>query len=413
MRKASAGKENTQLAGVRKKILTPIVKSESSSMPLLKMKSDLDVDAKKPTAVVNAYNEKPTEKKTLTENRLAIDKKPVLPEKKPPLPDRKTPPVSSTEKKAALPSSDTKIKAVTSNQSCAAGAKAASNTPCSAKKPLTTNATAPIKAPGKNWQLDNFEIGKALGRGKFGCVYVAREKESRFVVALKVMFKKEIHSNGIEHQVKREIEIQSHLRHNNILRLYGYFHDKQRVYLILEYAPKGTLYNLLQTHPDKRLSEKTSAKYIRSLADALIYLHQCDVIHRDIKPENLLLGQYDELKIADFGWSVHAPQSQRTTLCGTLDYLPPEMITGKPHTKYVDLWSLGVLCFEMLIGQAPFVTKENSDTYERIIQAKYTVPEFVSGAAKHLIKKLLVVEPQKRLPLQDIMLHPWISAHTT
>lgn len=419
MRKASAGKENTQSAGVRKQSATPIVKSESSTMPLLKVKSDPDADTKKPTTVVNAYNGKPTEKKTLTENKLTTDKKlvlperkPVLPEKKPVLPDRKQP-VPSTERKIALTSSDTKSKTAHKTPPCAVGTKAAPNTPGNANRPLTAPTTAPTKAPGKNWQLDNFEIGKALGRGKFGCVYVAREKESRFVVALKVMFKKEIHTNGIEHQVKREIEIQSHLRHNNILRLYGYFHDKQRVYLILEYAPKGTLYNLLQTHPNKRLTEQIAAKYIRSLADAVIYLHQCDVIHRDIKPENLLLGQHDDLKIADFGWSVHAPQSQRTTLCGTLDYLPPEMITGKPHTKYVDLWSLGVLCFEMLVGHAPFVTKENNDTYERIIHAKYTIPEFVSIPAKNLIKRLLVVEPQRRLPLKDIMLHPWIMAHTT
>lgn len=164
----------------------------------------------------------------------------------------------------------------------------------------------------------------SLSKGKFGNVYLAREKDTKFVVALKVLFKKQIHRDNVEHQVRREIEIQSHLRHPNILRLYGYFHDPTRIYLILEYAPEGTLYKELQAQPNKRFDEQRTAGYILSLADALIYLHERDVIHRDIKPENLLLGHKGVLKIADFGCSVHEPNSSRTTLCGTVDYLPPE-----------------------------------------------------------------------------------------
>lgn len=174
------------------------------------------------------------------------------------------------------------------------------------------------------WELSNFDIGRPLGRGKFGNVYLAREKDTKFVVALKVLFKKQIQRDNVEHQVRREIEIQSHLRHPNILRLYGFFHDPARIYLILEYAPKGALYKELHSQPNKRFDERRTAGYILSLADALIYLHERDVIHRDIKPENLLLGHKGELKIADFGWSVHEPNSARTTLCGTVDYLPPE-----------------------------------------------------------------------------------------
>lgn len=187
----------------------------------------------------------------------------------------------------------------------------------------------------KAWSLVNFDIGRPLGRGKFGNVYLAREKETKFVVALKVLFKEQIGEQGIEHQVRREIEIQSHLRHPNILRMYGFFHDEKRIYLILEYAANGTLFNALKN--EKRFDEKKSAKYIKSLISALEYLHERGVIHRDIKPENLLLGYDDQLKIADFGWSVHEPNSLRTTLCGTMDYLSPEMVQGKPHTKAVSL----------------------------------------------------------------------------
>jgi aurora kinase A len=196
----------------------------------------------------------------------------------------------------------------------------------------------------KSWSLVNFDIGRPLGRGKFGNVYLAREKETKFVIALKVLFKKQISSQGIEHQVRREIEIQSHLRHPNILRMYGFFHDEQRIYLILEYAAGGTLFNALKK--EGKFPEAKTAQFIKSMISALSYLHNRDVIHRDIKPENLLLGHDDQLKIADFGWSVFEPNSLRTTLCGTMDYLSPEMVQGKPHAKAVDLWSLGVLTYE-------------------------------------------------------------------
>lgn len=200
------------------------------------------------------------------------------------------------------------------------------------KESSVAESTAPIKSDYEKkvslWELSNFDIGRPLGRGKFGNVYLAREKDSKFVVALKVMFKKQIQVNKVQHQVRREIEIQSHLRHPNILRLYGYFHDTCRIYLILEYAPKGALYKELQNAPNKRFDERRTACYVSSLADALSYLHERHVIHRDIKPENLLLGHNGELKIADFGWSVHEPNSARTTLCGTVDYLPPESMYG-------------------------------------------------------------------------------------
>lgn len=266
--------------------------------------------------------------------------------------------------------------------------------------------------PKKTWQLSNFDIGRMLGRGKFGNVYLAREKESQFVVALKVLFKRQIDESKVEHQVRREIEIQSHLRHPHILRLYAYFHDDVRIYLILEYAPQGTLFNALQAQPLKRFDERQSATYIRSLCSALLYLHERDIIHRDIKPENLLLGHKGVLKIADFGWSVHEPNSMRMTLCGTVDYLPPEMVQGKPHTKNVDLWSLGVLCYELLVGHAPFFSKTFDETYKKILKGDYKLPEHVSKAAAHLISKLLVLNPLHRLPLDQVMVHPWILAHT-
>jgi len=283
----------------------------------------------------------------------------------------------------------------------------------SSKQSISNNVqnmtTTSLNTIEKRWSLNDFDIGKPLGKGKFGNVYLAREKQSKFIVALKVLFKSQLQRANVEHQLRREIEIQSHLRHPNILRLYGYFYDQKRVYLILEFAAKGELYKELQNC--KIFSEERSAVYIHDLAHALMYCHSKHVIHRDIKPENLLLGMRGELKIADFGWSVHTPHSRRTTLCGTLDYLPPEMISGDEHDANVDIWSLGVLLYEFLVGHPPFEAKGHNETYKRILAVDIKFPSSISDGAKDLIIKLLQQEPKKRLPLAKVLEHPFIVEH--
>ncbi|KAH8425646.1 aurora family serine/threonine-protein kinase [Aspergillus melleus] len=264
----------------------------------------------------------------------------------------------------------------------------------------------------KNLHLGMFEIGKPLGKGKFGRVYLAKERSSGFVCALKVLHKSELQQGGVQKQVRREIEIQSNLRHPNVLRLYGHFHDSKRIFLILEFAGRGELYKHLRK--EHRFPEWKAAQYIAQMAAALKYLHKKHVMHRDIKPENILVGIHGEIKISDFGWSVHAPNNRRQTMCGTLDYLPPEML--KPgsqdnfYSEKVDLWSLGVLTYEFLVGEAPFEDTPVM-TQRRIARADMSVPSFVSPEAKDLIKRLLVLEPEKRISLDEIQRHPWILKH--
>lgn len=261
--------------------------------------------------------------------------------------------------------------------------------------------------PRRLWSLSDFEIGKPLGRGKFGQVYLAREKNSKYLVALKVLYKEQLVKANVEHQLRREVEIQSHLRHPNILRLFGYFYDETRVFLILEYAAQGELYGDLQRLGS--FDEPRAAGYIASLAHALDYCHRKHVIHRDIKPENLLVGLKGEIKIADFGWSVHTPRDRRRTMCGTLDYLPPEMIEGRDHDHSVDQWALGVLMYEFLLGQPPFDAPGNTETYKRISGVDLKIPEgSMSSLAEDLIRRLLVKDPEKRLTLQKVLEHPWV-----
>lgn len=257
--------------------------------------------------------------------------------------------------------------------------------------------------------LADFEVGKPLGKGKFGSVYLAREKRTRFIVALKVLSKSLIIKQNVQHQLRREIELQSHLHHPNILQLYGHFYDDSRVYLVLEYAPGGELYNRLRQC--KRFDEKTSATYIKQIIDALEVCHARDVIHRDIKPENILIGNDGSMKIADFGWSVHAPSSRRQTMCGTLDYLPPEMVQQQIYDKTVDLWSLGVLTFEFLVGTPPFEAETLEQTYDRILRVEYKIPNYVSQEARDFIERLLQKKPTDRLSLAKAGEHKWISSN--
>lgn len=124
------------------------------------------------------------------------------------------------------------------------------------------------------------------------------------------------------------------------------------------------------------------------MIDALSYCHSKKVIHRDIKPENLLIGYFGELKIADFGWSVHAPSLRRGTMCGTLDYLPPEMVLHQPYAETVDHWCLGVLTYEFLVGKPPFENQEPQTTYQKILRAEFTYPNHVDDLARSFINSV-------------------------
>ena len=222
------------------------------------------------------------------------------------------------------------------------------------------------------------------------------------MVALKCVYKKELLENKVDLQLRREIEIQMNLRyvarsdgcaltgrHPNVLRMFGYFHDQGRIFMMLEFAGRGELFKILSKLPDRRFDEPTAARYIAQIADALQYLHSKHVIHRDIKPENLLVGIRGEVKIADFGWSVHAPGNRRATLCGTLDYLPPEMVEGKSHGGAVDLCALGVLTYEFLEGVPPFEELSGASlTYKRIAAVDLRIPSHFSEEAKDLVRSV-------------------------
>lgn len=276
------------------------------------------------------------------------------------------------------------------------------------RQPVTTRSNRP-------WSWDDFTVKDYLGSGRFGRVFSAKENSTGYEVALKVLEKREIVKVGAEMQVRREIEIQSELNHPNILRLFGFFYDSDRICLILEFARGGELHK--RAYECKHhLSEAEVARYTYQLASALRHCHAKNIIHRDLKPENILFGSSGRLKIADFGWAVHTVStSRRTTMCGTLDFLAPELCEKRPeYDKTVDVWSLGIVVYELLYGQAPFAAEGRPETMDRIRTAPLEFLDsvrHVSVEAKNLISGLLQRDPAKRARLKDVLYHPWIKRH--
>jgi serine/threonine protein kinase len=268
----------------------------------------------------------------------------------------------------------------------------------------------------REWKLKDFQMGRALGKGKFGNVYLARQHGTQCNVALKVLFKSQLLKDECAHNLRREVEIQSRLQHPNILEMYGYFHDRNHAYLLLEFAPNGEMYKVLQKK--QHFSEKESASYAAQVISALRYCHDRFVIHRDIKPENLLLGEDGNIKLADFGWSAHVPpssaQQKRTTMCGTPEYLAPEIINEVPYGMEVDAWSLGVLIFEFMTGQPPFSDRDQEKMYENICEGAFSFPASppVSSVGRDLVSSLLQLEPTERMSVSQAAEHPWLHLAT-
>jgi len=193
----------------------------------------------------------------------------------------------------------------------------------------------------------SFEIMATLGTGTFGRVRLVKHKESQNYYALKILKKCEILRLQQLHHIKCEVDILSKIDHPFIVNFLGNFQDEKRLYLILEYVPGGELFSYLRRQ--SKLSDEASRYYASQLVLAIAYLHGMHIIYRDLKPENLLITQDGSLKITDFGFAKRV-EDRTWTLCGTPEYLAPEIIQSKGHGKSVDWWAIGVLIYEMLAG---------------------------------------------------------------
>ena len=258
-------------------------------------------------------------------------------------------------------------------------------------------------------KITDFEKEREIGKGGFGLVWKVTHKKTQKVYCIKVIQKSGIIEQKLIDQMNREIEIMYILNHPHCLRLKNHFEDDVNFYLVMPLAVKGQLYRVLRKF--RKFDERTAAQILRETISALQYLHSFNppIIHRDIKPENLLLNEGGRVLLADFGWSNFSDGGVRKTFCGTPEYIAPEMLLKKGHDTRVDIWSVGVLMFELLSGYSPFVAKNNQELYQNIRRLKIQWPKDMPPLAKNLIGKILKLNPLDRPSLQEILDHQWFK----
>jgi serine/threonine protein kinase len=273
---------------------------------------------------------------------------------------------------------------------------------------------SPAVASGDQVEVSrkDFDFERRLGDGAFGQVWRVKQKSNMKVYAIKQVPKEKVMK--MLNQFRREVFIMYELHHPHIIKLYNHFEDEKFFYLIMEIAEGGNLFHKL--YREKCFLERNAAQYFREVVLAVEYLHSHipAIIHRDIKPENILLDKEGRIKLTDFGWSNYYSLDNPTlryTLCGTLEYLPPEIVTETGHNTGADIWCLGILLFEMLTGSTPFASKGKDQMLTSIANAKAKFPHSMPPMAKDLISKMIEKDPNKRISAKEIKNHAWLLEH--
>lgn len=263
-----------------------------------------------------------------------------------------------------------------------------------------------------------YKTGRMLGQGTYAVVKEAQHIKTGQFFAVKIINKKLM--EGREHMVRNEINVLKKISqgHRNILTLVDYFETINNLYLVTDWAQGGELFDRICAKGS--YYERDAANLVRSITEAVAYLHDNGIVHRDLKPENLLFRTRDEdsdLLIADFGLSRIIDTEKfhvLTTTCGTPGYMAPEIFNKSGHGKPVDLWAIGVITYFLLCGYTPFDRENSVDEMQAILKGDYSFdPPYwdgISDIAKDFIKRLLTVDPNVRLTAQQAIGHPWLAA---
>merc|ERR1711988_1698064 len=260
--------------------------------------------------------------------------------------------------------------------------------------------------------LKDFEILDTLGTGSFGRVRLVKYTGDNMYYALKILKKSEvIYLKQVDH-IKTEKQILEQISHPFVVNLRGSFQDERNLYLLMEYVIGGEFFSHLRRAG--RFPNDTARYYAAQISLVFEYLHSLSILYRDLKPENLLLDKNGNCKVTDFGFAKQV-EYRTWTLCGTPEYLAPEIILSKGHGKAVDWWALGILIYEMLAGYPPFYDEDPLGIYQKILEGKIKFPWHFDRHSKDLIKKLLTADLTKRIGNlkggpEDVKKHKWFSS---
>jgi len=256
--------------------------------------------------------------------------------------------------------------------------------------------------------VENYKLLRPLEQGKFGVVFLGKHLLTGEKVAIKVIDKLQQKQRTLD-EIKREAEIMKRLDHPNIIKVNQIIDTEKIFYIIMEYASNGDLFHRLDLG---RMEEDEARDKFSQILSAVSYCHhKQNVIHRDLKPDNILFDSQYNIKIADFGLSEeYIPGENLKTFCGTPEYMAPEVFKGQKFDgPKVDVWSLGVMLYEMLTATIPFPGSTWPQIIERVLRGKYYEPEYMSEECKELISKMLVLDPSKRATLDDVLKHGWVK----
>lgn len=262
--------------------------------------------------------------------------------------------------------------------------------------------------------LEDFDFLKVVGQGAFGKVFQVMKKGTSEIYAMKVVRKDKIIEKNHTEYMKAERDILTQVDHPYIVQLRYSFQTKYRLYLVLDFVNGGHLFFQLYHHGLFR--EDLARIYTAEIVSAVSHLHANGIMHRDLKPENILLDADGHVMLTDFGLAKQFDESTRSnSMCGTVEYMAPEIVLGKGHDKAADWWSIGILLFEMLTGKPPFIGGNRDKIQQKIVKDKMKLPAFLSSEAHSLLKGLLQKEASRRLGSgpggsNEIKNHKWFKS---
>ncbi|XP_038365413.1 serine/threonine-protein kinase SIK3 isoform X4 [Canis lupus familiaris] len=261
-------------------------------------------------------------------------------------------------------------------------------------------------------RIGYYEIDRTIGKGNFAVVKRATHLVTKAKVAIKIIDKTQLDEENLK-KIFREVQIMKMLCHPHIIRLYQVMETERMIYLVTEYASGGEIFDHLVAHG--RMAEKEARRKFKQIVAAVYFCHCRNIVHRDLKAENLLLDANLNIKIADFGFSnLFTPGQPLKTWCGSPPYAAPELFEGKEYDgPKVDIWSLGVVLYVLVCGALPFDGSTLQNLRARVLSGKFRIPFFMSTECEHLIRHMLVLDPNKRLSMEQICKHKWMKLGDT